>query len=95
MRHIRFVLVLVSILVLPGWAPAMADEAKPEPAPKQDRCDAPTGSRIAPRPDSTGQCPEFEGPGQTYDREDLQRTGETNAAKALSRLNPSISTNGY
>lgn len=95
MRHVRFVLALASILVLPGWTPAMADEAqKTEPAPKLERCEAPTGSRISPERDSKGECPKSASPGKTYTRDDLQSTGEINVGDALSRLDPSISRSG-
>lgn len=93
MRHIRFALALASILVLPGWTPAQADDAKAEPAPKKmERCEAPTGSRISPERDAKGECPKSANPGQTYSQEDLQSTGEINVGDALSRLNPSISS---
>jgi len=92
MRHVRFALAIASILVLPGWMPAQADDAKP--APKQERCEPPTGSRISPERDAKGECPKPASPGQTYSQEDLQRTGQINVGDALSRLNPSISSNG-
>ena len=92
MRHIRFALALASILVLPGWTPAQADDAKP--APKLERCEAPTGSRISPERDAKGECPKSASPGQTYSQEDLQNTGQITVGDALSRLNPSISSNG-
>jgi hypothetical protein len=48
-----------------------------------------TGSRIQ-RKDEQGKPDECRGPGRTYTQEDLQRTGDFNAADALRRLDPSI-----
>lgn len=91
MRHIRFALALASILVLPGWTPAIADEAKAEPVPKLERCEAPTGSRISPERDARGECPRVAGAGQVFEKEDLERTGRTDLGEALQQLSPSIS----
>ena len=47
-------------------------------------CTHDTGSRIQRKEN------ECSGPGRTYTQEDLQRTGDINAADALRRLDPSI-----
>jgi Flp pilus assembly protein TadD len=52
-------------------------------APSTAGCAGDTGSRIKPK---EGECR----PGRTYTQEDLQRTGDINAADALRRLDPSI-----
>lgn len=89
MRQHRVSLALAGLLILPVWASAAED--KPDPATaKVPRCEATTGSRIAPKPDDTGKCPTLAGPGEVYDREDLERTGEIDLGRALSRLSPSI-----
>lgn len=97
MRHIRFAMTLAALLTLPGWLPAQAEEAqaKSEPPPKLERCEAPTGSRISPERDAKGECPKVAGAGRVYDHEDLQSTGETNVGRALSRLDPSITSSGH
>lgn len=97
MRHIRFAMTLAALLTLPGWLPAQADEAQaePKPAPKLERCETPTGSRIRPERDAKGECPAVAGAGRVYDREDLQTTGETDVGRALSRLDPSITSSGH
>ncbi|TAJ54729.1 MAG: hypothetical protein EPN60_08690 [Nevskiaceae bacterium] len=96
MRHIRFAMTLAALLTLPGWLPAQAEEAQAqaESKPKLERCDSPTGSRIRPQRDAKGECPTVAGAGRVYDREDLQTTGETDVGRALSRLDPSITSNG-
>lgn len=47
-----------------------------------------TGTRIAPRKDKQGRC--ALGPGRVYTNDDIARTGETNVADALRKLDPSI-----
>lgn len=96
MRHIRFAMTLAALLTLPGWLPAQAEEAQaqPESQPKLERCETPTGSRIRPERDAKGECPAVAGPGRVYDHEDLQSTGQTDLGRALSRLDPAISSNG-
>lgn len=47
-------------------------------------CTGDTGSRIQRKED------ECRGPGRTYSQEELERTGQFNAADALKRLDPSI-----
>lgn len=94
MRHIRFVLTLATLLVVPGWMPVQAEEAagatSEEPA-RLERCEAPTGSRISPARDARGECPRIAGAGQVFDEEDLQRTGRTDLGEALQQLSPTIS----
>ena len=47
-------------------------------------CIKDTGSRIKPK---EGEC---RGPGRTYSREDLDRTGAFDTAEALRKLDPSL-----
>ena len=75
-----------------GAAPAAADtdkliEAKKEIA--DSNCLEQTGSRISPRADKGGRkC--VNAPGRSYSKEDLDRTGATDLADALRRLDPSV-----
>lgn len=70
--------------------PADADklmEAKKEMA--DGNCLKQTGSRITPRADKHGRkC--VNAPGRAYSKEDLDRTGATDLADALRRLDPSV-----
>jgi hypothetical protein len=69
-----------------------ADEAKTEKAKLSDRnCIRYTGSHIARREKDkcTGAV------GRSYDREDIERTGEVDIGRALERLDPSISVRRY
>lgn len=94
MRHIRFALTLATLLILPGWVPAQAEEAAgaaPQEPAKLERCEAPTGSRISPARDARGECPRVAGAGQVFDAEELQRTGRTDLGEALQQLSPTIS----
>jgi len=50
----------------------------------QETCIKDTGSRIKSK---EGDC---RGPGRTYSRDDLDRTGEINAADALRKLDPAL-----
>jgi len=54
-------------------------------APKEQAfCIKDTGTRIKPK---DGECV---GPGRTYSREELDRTGSFNAAEALKKLDPAL-----
>lgn len=55
---------------------------------EQKHCLKHTGSRIR----KADECLAL--PGRAYSGEDLKRTGEINAAEALSRLDPSLQTRG-
>ncbi len=62
-------------------------EAKKEIA--DGNCLRQTGSRITPRPDKQGRkC--VNAPGRSYSKDDLDRTGATDVAEALRRLDPSV-----
>lgn len=53
------------------------------------QCIRDTGSHIPP---PTGQC--LPVPGNSYNRQDIQRTGTTNVGEALQRLDPSVRVTG-
>ena len=52
-------------------------------------CVKDTGTNIRPRDPKTGK-PLCIGPGRSYSREQIDRTGQTNLADALRRLDPSV-----
>jgi len=52
-------------------------------------CVKDTGTNIRPRDPKTGK-PLCIGPGRAYSREQIDRTGQTNLADALRRLDPSV-----
>lgn len=62
----------------------VAADAKAE----QSHCLKYTGSRLH----KEGEC--LAVPGRAYSGDTLRRTGETNAAEALSRLDPALQTGG-
>jgi hypothetical protein len=65
-----------------------AEDAKPETKKLSDRnCIRHTGTHIAKR--EKDQC--TGAAGRSYDREDIERTGEVDIGRALERLDPSIS----
>jgi hypothetical protein len=74
----------------PGAVAAEADrliDAKKELA--DSNCLTQTGSRISPRADKHGRkC--VNAPGRSYSKADLDRTGATDMADALRRLDPSV-----
>lgn len=70
-------------------ATADASQAKADDQQRIDpNCPQQTGTRIAPRKDKQGRC--VLGPGRVYTSDDIARTGETNVADALRKLDPSI-----
>jgi hypothetical protein len=79
--------VIASGLVLFGCATTPQNQSKPAAtaATKDSNCLTETGSRIPPA--GKAGC---RGYGRSYSDEDIQRTGSTNAADALSLLDPSI-----
>jgi hypothetical protein len=85
--YMRIAGVIVAGVTLFGCA-TTAETAKSKPAfaavTKDPTCLTETGSRIASSPK---RC---RGIGRAYTNEDLQRTGQTNAADALAQLDPSI-----
>jgi hypothetical protein len=83
---VRFLSVIVSGLVLFGCAatPQHAGSKPPASAAIKDpNCLTDTGSHVA----SKSGC---RGYGRSYSNDDLQRTGQTQAADALGLLDPSI-----
>jgi hypothetical protein len=70
-------------------AVAIADDAKPTPAPAQaaapKTCVHDTGTRIKRAP---GECTAADG--RSYTKQDVDLTGKTNSAGALRVLDPSI-----
>lgn len=71
-----------------GHAPAKAAKAAPKPADRH--CLRSTGSLI---PAKSGEC--LPVAGRSYDREDIRRTGATDTAEALRRLDPSVTVRGH
>ena len=74
---------------------AAASAASRDDKPSERYCLRSTGSRIVVRDNATGEAPDFEKRclalgGRAYNREDLERTGETNIADALRKLDPAI-----
>lgn len=73
-------------------AAAEAEASKPIDAKKElanGNCLRQTGSRISPRADKHGRkC--VNAPGRSYSKDDLDRTGATDMAEALRRLDPSV-----
>lgn len=71
---------------------AVADAEKSADRKKEiadNSCLTQTGSRIAPRADKQGRkC--VNAPGRAYSKDDLDRTGATDLADALRRLDPSV-----
>lgn len=63
--------------------------ANSQPGDKNVRCLTQTGTRINTRDPKTGKAA-CQGPGRNYSRDDIDRTGQTDLADALRRLDPSI-----
>lgn len=63
--------------------------ANSQPGDKNVRCLTQTGTRINTRDPKTGKAA-CQGPGRHYSRDDIDRTGQTDLADALRRLDPSI-----
>lgn len=70
---------------------AARENAAAEQPFKDRHCVRETGSRIIVR-DRDGRRGCQSGPGRSYDREELLRTGETDIGEALERLDPSITS---
>lgn len=69
---------------------AQADAQAPTgPTARNVNCLQDTGTRIRARDPKTGK-PLCQGPGRAYSRDDLNRTGQTDIADALRRLDPSV-----
>lgn len=66
-------------------ADARADSRPANKKASDAQCLRQTGSRIQSR--AKGDCAAY---GRSYDRDDLNRTGETDTASALRRLDPSV-----
>ena len=95
-------LIIAALLALPMAAAAQqstlakqiattadANQTKAGEKPRIDpNCLQHTGTRLAPRKDKQGRC--APGPGRVYSSDDIARTGETNVADALRKLDPSI-----
>lgn len=60
-----------------------------QPDPKNANCLKETGTHIRARDPRTGK-PLCQGPGRAYSREQIDRTGQTDLADALRRLDPSV-----
>ncbi|WP_243050688.1 hypothetical protein [Dyella sp. RRB7] len=78
---------------LPGgqispYTPTQADQ-QPVPKPGDRNCLQTTGSLIKPKP---GNCLPVHG--NSYSKEDLDRTGQPNVGPALQMLDPSITVRG-
>ncbi|HEY0505006.1 MAG TPA: hypothetical protein VGD42_16105 [Lysobacter sp.] len=58
-------------------------------ADRNPNCLQDTGTRIRARDPATGKVA-CQGPGRTYSREQIDRTGQTDLADALRRLDPSV-----
>ena len=83
---VRFLSVIVSGLVLFGCAATPQNPGSKPPASaaiKDPNCLTETGSHV----ESKSSC---RGYGRSYSYEDIQRTGQTQAADALGLLDPSI-----
>jgi hypothetical protein len=78
--------IIVSGLVLFGCAATPQNQSKPAAtaATKDSNCLTETGSRIA------SQTPGCRGYGRSYSHDDIDRTGQTDAASALALIDPSI-----
>ncbi len=75
-----------------GEADAQANavaSADGQPDPKNANCLKETGTHIRARDPRTGK-PLCQGPGRAYSREQIDRTGQTDLADALRRLDPSV-----
>jgi hypothetical protein len=85
--HMRIALVIVAGATLFGCA-TTTENAKSKPAVsaatvKDPNCLTETGDRLA----GTSKCRGF---GRSYSSQDIDRTGQTNAADALAILDPSV-----
>ena len=84
--YMRIAVVVLAGAALFGCA-TTAENAKPKPAAtaavKDSNCLTDTGSRIT----GNSKC---RGYGRAYSSEDIDRTGQTNAADALALLDPSV-----
>lgn len=76
----------------PATAPGAAQTAhtKAVPAPGSRQCIRDTGSHIPP---PKGQC--LPVAGNSYDQQDIQRTGATTVGGALQMLDPSVTVHGH
>jgi hypothetical protein len=86
--HLRIAGIMIAGTTLFGCAATDGAKAKPSASAafsKDPSCLTDTGSRIAPPPGT--QC---RGTGRSYSNEDIQRTGSTSAADALSLLDSSV-----
>ena len=76
-----------------GAAPSDANDAQVAQKAKQDLraadCLTQTGTRIRTRDPKTGKV-NCQGPGRSYSRDELDRTGEVDLADALRRIDPSV-----
>ncbi len=71
-----------------AWAAQQSVADSAAPAPKKEtrpNCMQDTGSHIKRK---EGEC--VEAPGRVYSHEDIDRTGEINAADALRKLDPAV-----
>jgi len=69
-------------------APEAAAASKPA---KPTRCEPATGSRLSSPPDANGRCNSGTAGFRSYDKEEIERTGEIDLDRALSKLDPSLS----
>jgi hypothetical protein len=86
--YMRIAAIMVTGIALFGCVATDGGKGKPPTSAglsKDPSCLTDTGSRITPPPGS--QC---RGIGRSYSNEDIQRTGSTSAADALSLLDSSV-----
>lgn len=81
--------VQVDVARVDAQADAQAPTGPTGPTATNVNCLQDTGTRIRARDPKTGK-PLCQGPGRAYSRDDLNRTGQTDIADALRRLDPSV-----
>lgn len=91
MKQLTLALMTAALLAA-GSAAAEAPKPTPAPVKKTELCPPATGSRLGQRPGPDGKCGNNLPGARSYDREDVERTGQTDVGRALQQIDPALST---
>lgn len=92
----RFGSLLALSLLLAAGSLSAAERSPDRPNAEQTlaretRCEPATGSRISRKPGADGRCENDAALLRSYEKEDLDRTGQTDLGDALRQLDPTFS----